>query len=192
MYHYDIIALNDLISNIINLYILLLDNTIFGISQYSKFVYIILRIFRNLLAKGLCAGKVDTEAGEDGTGGDANNRTFEDDVEGTGMGEGSGVKDVSDQIENEEQLLDLKNNEEMPPKDTEKKPSKKLDSDEKDQGVEMSTDFEGELHDVSEDEEEDDNKDDEDDGKEELERDLGIIIIFVILFIIKRYLSYYI
>ena len=36
-----------------------------------------------------------------------------DDVDGTGMGEGDGRKDVSDQIENEEQLLGLK--EDKPP-----------------------------------------------------------------------------
>jgi len=36
------------------------------------------------------------------------NMHFEDDVEGTGMGEGEGKKDVSDQIEDEEQLLGLK------------------------------------------------------------------------------------
>lgn len=36
---------------------------------------------------------------------------FDDDVEGTGMGEGDGKKDVTDQIEDEEQLLGLKGDE---------------------------------------------------------------------------------
>lgn len=36
---------------------------------------------------------------------------FDDDVEGTGMGEGEGKKDVTDQIEDEEQLLGLKGEE---------------------------------------------------------------------------------
>lgn len=36
---------------------------------------------------------------------------FDDDVEGTGMGEGEGKKDVTDQIEDEEQLLGLKGDE---------------------------------------------------------------------------------
>lgn len=37
---------------------------------------------------------------------------FDDDVEGTGMGEGEGKKDVTDQIEDEEQLLGLKGDQE--------------------------------------------------------------------------------
>ena len=36
---------------------------------------------------------------------------FDDDVEGTGMGQGEGKKDVTDQIEDEEQLLGLKGEE---------------------------------------------------------------------------------
>lgn len=56
-----------------------------------------------------------TDAGQDGTG---------DSKEGTGMGDGStaGAKDVSDELENEDQLLGNKqeqkeNNEDEPPED---------------------------------------------------------------------------
>jgi midasin len=65
---------------------------------------IILNVFRVLLAKGLCSDETKESEGGGGEG----ERKFEDDVEGTGMGEGEGKKDVSDQIENEEQLLGLK------------------------------------------------------------------------------------
>ena len=66
--------------------------------------------FRNLLAKGFCADDVaEGGAAEDGDG----NRNFEDDVDGTGMGEGDGKKDVSDEIEDEEQILGLEGEEEM-------------------------------------------------------------------------------
>lgn len=46
---------------------------------------------------------------------------FDDDVEGTGMGEGEGKKDVTDQIEDEEQLLGLKGDQEEKEQSTEPK-----------------------------------------------------------------------
>ena len=70
---------------------------------------------------------------------------FDDDVEGTGMGEGEGKKDVTDQIEDEEQLLGLKGDE--PDKDQAEE-AKELGEDEQDKGMEMENDFEGEMFDV--------------------------------------------
>ena len=70
----------------------------------SKLHYVTLRLFRNLLSKGYCSDDVqEGGSAEDGDG----NRNFEDDVDGTGMGEGDGKKDVSDEIEDEEQILGL-------------------------------------------------------------------------------------
>ena len=73
---------------------------------------------------------------------------------------------MSDEIENEEQLLGLKGDDKK--KDPEEKPPqqerKQLEEEEKDQGVEMSQDFEGELYDMPEEnksQEDDDNKDEE-------------------------------
>merc|ERR1712146_685474 len=80
----------------------------------SKLHYVTLRIYRTLLTKGICsAEEKDGEDGEgDGEGsGNVDGMTFEDDVEGTGMGEGEGKQDVSDEIENEEQLLGLQGEE---------------------------------------------------------------------------------
>merc|ERR1712071_379249 len=76
----------------------------------SKLLYVLLRVFRNLVAKGFC---VDNSEEEDGEGeGDTEVMNFEDNANGTGMGEGQGENDVTDQIENEEQLLGLKVDEE--------------------------------------------------------------------------------
>lgn len=65
--------------------------------QVTKLGYILGNLFLSLFTEGFCRTK-DGE-GEDG----ANN--FEDDAKGTGMGEGEGKKDVSEQIEDEEQLM---------------------------------------------------------------------------------------
>ena len=56
------------------------------------------------------------------------------------MGEGEGIKDVSDEIENEDQLTGTGTD-----KDTPAGPREKPD---KTSGVEMTTDFDGEMHDV--------------------------------------------
>lgn len=60
---------------------------------------------------------------QEGEGGDGSG-PLQDDVEGTGMGEGSGKRDVGDEIEDEEQLLGLKGDkppdpEQMLPQDNE-------------------------------------------------------------------------
>ena len=73
----------------------------------SKFLYILLRVFRVLVSKGYCSD--DTAEDDQGEAdGDINGMTFEDDVDGTGMGEGEGKTDVTDQLENEDQLAGLK------------------------------------------------------------------------------------
>ena len=97
----------------------------------GKLLYVLLRIFRNLVAKGYCADEV--EDGEGDGEGDISGMKFEDDVEGTGMGEGDGNNDVTDQIENEEQLLGLENDEQ--PSDDKNK--QELDEEEAEKGMEM-------------------------------------------------------
>uniref|UniRef100_A0A7S3VEM6 Midasin n=1 Tax=Chaetoceros debilis TaxID=122233 RepID=A0A7S3VEM6_9STRA len=132
----------------------------------AKFEYIKLRIFRILVAKGFCAD--DVEEGGDADGEGDGNMKFEDDVEGTGMGEGDGKNDVTDQIENEEQLLGLKGDEE---KETTQE-QKELNEDEAETGMEMENEFDGEMFDVP-DKKEDENDDKESDGEEELDREMG-------------------
>lgn len=72
-------------------------------AEGGKLLYVLLRVYRTLLAKGYCSAQVQEEEGGDGSG-----MSFSDDNDGTGMGEGEGKKDVSDQIENEDQLVGLK------------------------------------------------------------------------------------
>jgi len=136
----------------------------------GKLMYVSLRVFRVLLAKGLCSD--ESKDGEGDGSGDGANMTFTDDVEGTGMGEGQGKTDVSDQIENEEQLAGLKDDKDKDGESEEKKPSEKLKEEDKDKGVEMSQNFEGDMYDIPEDENPQEDEDDKDD-QEDLERELG-------------------
>ena len=93
-----------------------------------------------------------------------------DDQEGGGMGEGEGVKDVSDQIETEDQLEDV--NQKDKPKqnqDTKDQP----DVSPEDNAVEMSEDFDGKTHDPDEEFDENEESDEEDDN--ELDKKMGDI-----------------
>ena len=107
----------------------------------AKFEYVKMRIFRSLiLAKGFCADDVEDGGDADGEGGEGNAK-FEDDVEGTGMGEGEGKNDVTDQIENEEQLLGLKGDED----NDKQQEQKELNEEEAETGMEMENEFDGEM-----------------------------------------------
>lgn len=133
--------------------------------KHSKFLYVLLRVFRALISKGYCSD--DVSEGGDGSGnGDASEMKFEDDVEGTGMGEGEGKNDVTDELENEEQLLGLKGD------DSKEAPSqerKELKEDEVDTGMEMEADFEGEKYDLP-DKPDEENNDANSENEEELDR----------------------
>ena len=134
----------------------------------SKFQYVILRIFRTLIAQGYCSDDTgDNEQSE----GDMKSSKFEDDVAGTGMGEGEGKIDVSDQIENEEQLLGLKN--ENNNESESKEANKELEEDEAKKGMEMEmeADFEGDLFEGPK--KEDEKAPDSDENMEDIDRELG-------------------
>lgn len=91
-----------------------------------------------------------------------------EDKEGGGMGEGEGVKDVSDQIETEDQLEDVnQKDKEKPSQDTEDQPNVAAE----DNAIEMSDDFDGKTHDP--DEEFDENEESEDDDDNELDKKMG-------------------
>ena len=135
----------------------------------AKLNYIILRLFRSLVAKGYCSDKTAEGDGEDE--GDIKGMTFEDDQDGTGMGEGDGKKDVTDQIENEDQLSGLKSDKDN--EDDQNKPDepKELNEEEADQGMEMEGDFDGEMYDLPE-KPQDENEIEEQEG-EELDTEMG-------------------
>jgi len=139
----------------------------------SKLNYVLLRIFRVLTAKGFCADDVE-EGGEGSGDGNAEGMNFEDDVEGTGMGSGDGKNDVTDQIENEEQLLGLKSDKDED-KDGDKanQDDKQLDEEEANTGMEMEEDFDGEMYDVPKEMEKEQEDDKQEDEEEELDREMG-------------------
>merc|ERR1712070_10343 len=103
----------------------------------AKLNYVVLRLFRSLVAKGYCSDKTTEEDGEGE--GDVKGMTFDDDNDGTGMGEGEGKKDVTDQIENEDQLAGLKSDKDDE-NDKKQDESKQLDEEEADHGMEMEGD----------------------------------------------------
>ena len=94
--------------------------------------------------------------------------------EGTGMGEGTGVEDVSHEIEDEEQLLGLRDHS-MPDeeeKQTDKPEQQEVDADRP--GMDMTEEFEGEMFDVKEDDQKEEQGEDEDlDDESELDREMG-------------------
>jgi midasin (ATPase involved in ribosome maturation) len=133
--------------------------------EASKFQYVLLRVFRVLVSQGFCSD--DSKDSADNENGDGSGKTFED-TEGTGMGEGDGCKDVTDQIEDEEQLLGLKSDKADAGAPQEEQ--KQLDKEEAEKGMEMEGDFDGEMYDLPDN---GDDKNELDDEGEELDREMG-------------------
>ncbi|XP_070306217.1 midasin isoform X2 [Odocoileus virginianus] len=120
----------------------------------AKLLSVLAQIFTELAQKGFCLPKefMEDSAGEGAT-------EFHD-YEGGGIGEGEGMKDVSDQIENEEQAEDtFQKGQEKDKED----PDSKSDIKGEDNAIEMSEDFDGKMHDgeLEEQEEDDENSDSE-------------------------------
>ena len=122
----------------------------------SKLGYILSNLFCSLYSEGFCLTKEQE--------GEAGGTKFED-ADGTGMGEGEGQKDVSDQIEEEDQLLNsTEKNEDLPKNDDAGK--------EKEKGIEMEQDFDADMLDLSDDEPEEENEAEEE-KDEKLESQMG-------------------
>ena len=75
----------------------LLVNLLAAHRATSKLLSVLLSIFTDLASKGFCLPPEIEEGEGDGA-------TEFEDIEGGGIGEGEGMKDVSDQIENEDQV----------------------------------------------------------------------------------------
>ncbi|CAB1340438.1 unnamed protein product, partial [Coregonus sp. 'balchen'] len=103
----------------------------------GKLLSVLAGIFTELAQKGFCLPQELME------GGDGEGATEFHDYEGGGIGEGEGTKDVSDKIENEEQ------------EKKEEEPDKK-NIEEEDNAIEMSEDFDGQMHDGDQQEPEED------------------------------------
>ncbi|KAG1362520.1 Midasin [Cocos nucifera] len=111
----------------------------------AEMTYVLAHIFALLFSKGFGSVEEPTEnTACDGT----------QDASGTGMGEGEGINDVSDQIDNEAQLLGSSEKQDGL-ENSDKAPSNK------DRGIEMDDDFDADTFDVSEDSGDDDVEDEE-------------------------------
>ncbi|XP_075410883.1 midasin isoform X2 [Tenrec ecaudatus] len=129
----------------------------------AKLLSVLAQIFTELAQKGFCLPKEFMEecAGEGAT-------EFHD-YEGGGLGEGEGVKDVSDQLESEDQAEDtFQKGQEKDKED----PDSKSDIKGEDNAIEMSEDFAGKMHDGElEEQEEDAEKSDSEGG--DLDKQMG-------------------
>eukprot|EP00798_Chlamydomonas_sp_ICE-L_P024875 gene24875-10536_t len=121
----------------------------------AKLAYITSSIFATLVEEGYC---VPEGEGEGKDGGDGNGEFKE--CEGTGMGDGEGKKDVSDKIEDEDQLRGAQQKGKEPKEKEENGPEEGPEGEEK--GVEMNDDFDGSLHDIDAPKEERDGESSED------------------------------
>lgn len=125
----------------------------------AKLAYVITNLMEVLAQNGFCAPE-GVELSADGQG------ELTMDAEGTGMGEGEGRKDVSKEIEDEEQVLGTRDEEQQNNGENLEK--------EEDDGLEMSNDFDGQLYDKppAEDEADKDNNDD-DEEEQEMAEEMG-------------------
>ncbi|MCD7451959.1 hypothetical protein HAX54_014223, partial [Datura stramonium] len=132
----------------------LLHDFLIILRMLSVMTHVLANIFASLFAKGFGTKEVDTD--------DANQDLIQD-QSGTGMGEGSGMNDVSDQINDEDQLIGTSadRDEENTFGDA---PSKT------DKGIEMEQDFVADTFSVSEDSADDEEGNEE---NEELESAMG-------------------
>ncbi|XP_054617732.1 midasin isoform X2 [Dunckerocampus dactyliophorus] len=126
----------------------------------GKLLSVLANIFTQLAQKGFCLP-------QEMAAGDGEGATEFHDYEGGGIGEGEGAKDVSDKIENEDQVEDTftegKDKEEQ-------QDEKKIKAE--DNAVEMSEDFDGQMHDGDENDAGGDESDEEKE-KEELDQKMG-------------------
>ncbi|XP_053447165.1 midasin isoform X2 [Nycticebus coucang] len=129
----------------------------------AKLLSVLAYIFTELAQKGFCLPK---EFMEDSAGEGA--AEFHD-YEGGGIGEGEGMKDMSDQIDNEEQVEDaFSKGQEKDKEDPDSKP----DIPGEDNAIEMSEDFDGKVHGGElEEQEQDDERSDSEGG--DLDKQMG-------------------
>ncbi|XP_072942545.1 midasin [Epargyreus clarus] len=121
-----------------------------------KMLSVLLKIFSELATKGFC--KPSDLDMEDGEGADGPGKSG-----GMGLGDGEGQKDVSERIENQDQLDDAQ-------RPGEEKKQEDKDCKEEEKGVNMTDDFDSHLQDVEE--KEADGSDQEDDN-EDADKQMG-------------------
>lgn len=157
------------VSPFLRLYSELLSRNLSTFSDWHKsslkLNHVLSSILKSLATEGFCRPAEDDGKG----GGDA--ETDGKTTEGTGMAEGTGAKNVSNEIEDESQLEGLESD--VP---QEKKPEEKNEEEGDDDAVEMNGDFEGEMEDRGDgekDEKEDGDSDEEEDDQAEPEEQVA-------------------
>merc|ERR1719429_529826 len=141
-----------------------------GLLNLNKFLSVIIKVFSEIMTNGFCPIK-DLDDGPSMT-----SNEFKSSEEESGLGQGEGAKDVSDQIENEDMLDGAYQN----PEDGQDKEEK--DNKEEDNGIEMSENFDSNLQDKNEEEKGDEEEEDKDgeledesgevEGNEDLDKDM--------------------
>ncbi|EFJ44763.1 hypothetical protein VOLCADRAFT_121252, partial [Volvox carteri f. nagariensis] len=134
----------------------------------AKLSYVCTAVLATLVEEGYCV----PEEGKEVEGGDGPGEFKE--AEGTGLGDGTGAKDISDQLDNQDQLLGAQQ------RGAEQKQEEQEDKqgggpeEEQPKGIEMDDDFEGSLHDVPTDQR-DMNRDSEDEegDEERIDQQMG-------------------
>lgn len=121
-----------------------------------KLNYVVARLMLDIAQKGFCKPQEESDDAQDGEDGE---------VDGTGMGAGTGEKNVSSEIKDESQVEGLQGEEE------EEQDGDKGDNDDDDDNVEMENDFEGKLEDGKEKEEGE--GDDEEEDEEDIDDHVG-------------------
>ncbi|KAH3757277.1 AAA ATPase midasin [Pelomyxa schiedti] len=119
----------------------------------NKMAYITLSILHTLFSQGFCTPPKSDDSTQ------PSETKFSDDVEGTGMGNGQGKKDVSDEIEDEDQLAGTNKD-----KEDNQPPAEQTDLD---KGVDTKGDLDGDLQDKPE------NEDENEEPEEEPDREMG-------------------
>ncbi|KAI8498711.1 AAA ATPase midasin, partial [Branchiostoma belcheri] len=129
-----------------------------------KLLSILLGLFSDLASKGFCLpAELSDELGGEGA-------TQFEDIEGGGIGEGEGAKDVSDQIENEDQLQDTQ----KPDQDREDQdPDQQPDVQDEKNAIEMSDDFDGKMHNLEAEEGENSDSEEDEADENELDKQMG-------------------
>jgi midasin len=137
----------------------------------AKLSYVCSSIFCSLTCEGYCMPEGQEGEAQEGTGeGDLQWQ----DAGGTGMGEGTGKKDVSDQIHDEDQLLGAQQKDQQQQKE---EPPQQQQEDDEAEGVEMDGDFDGSLHDIDDRRQQqqgdDDDEEDEDGDDDRIDQKMG-------------------
>lgn len=128
-----------------------------------KLSYVLCNMFTLLYQRGYCVPEDINECDDSDDGNDND----QGELSGTGIDEGEGKKDVSNEIEDEEQVLGLKDQPESKTQDSQ-------ECAEEQDGIEMENDFDGAIMDVDKTDEQDDNEqEEEDDDSKSIDDEMG-------------------